>query len=154
MAVDGLDALASAVAVATRDRCPGVDQFRGQLSLDPCIAFGDVAGVDGGSLVQRIQRLIERSSIERRMTELADVLHLDVEDAPVLHRGTADLVVVQVDVVGLAGDVDEPRLLELPEQLRGRQVDSGFAADRVAARIQQDSTEDVGIGERHDLCGA
>ena len=63
---------------------------------------------------------------------------------PIPHGGAADLIVAQVELVALAGDVDELRLLEPAEQLRRRQIDAGLAADRVAAGIQQGSPEHVG----------
>ena len=131
MCVDGFELRASAVAVAPRDRRLGRGQLRGQLALHPRIAARELACIDHGRPLQRIQCPVQRRWIERLVAQLSRVPDIDAEDAPIPHGGAADLIVAQVELVALAGDVDELRLLEPAEQLRRRQIDAGLAADRV-----------------------
>ena len=101
-------------------------------------------GEFGGVLVQHAASLPAGS-------ELVFVLDLHVEDAPVVHRFLADLVLREVALVHVAGDVDEPGALEELKELGGRLVHAAAAVDRLAAGIEERAAEDVRVGERGDL---
>src|SRR5207248_3251659 len=143
--VDRLELRASAAAISARDGRLDVGYPRGELALDPLVASRELGGIDRCILLQRSQRLVERRPVERLMAELARIPRLDVEHAPFPHRSPADLIVAQVDVVGFAGDVDESRLLEPPEEIPRREIDAGLPTDRIAAGMQQSAAKYVGI---------